>query len=364
MYMETTISPTAQAAAISSLPTKGYAAQDASSGLSPWNFERRMPGPHDVQIEIRYCGVCHTDIHFMRNDWGFSMYPLVPGHEIIGIITQVGHHVTKFKKGDSVGVGCLVDSCRSCENCNQGLEQYCLKGSVFTYNALEKDGKTHTYGGYSNQIVVQEDFVLRVSDTLALEKVAPLLCAGITTYSPLKRWKISKGHKVGVLGLGGLGHMAVKFGAALGAEVTVLSTSPTKQEDAYRLGAHQFIYTRDEAQAQKVAGYFDFILDTVATAHDYNFYVNMLRATGTLICLGVPPDPIQIASVPFIFMGKSLGASLIGGVAETQEMLDFCAEHHITADVEVIDMKYIHQAFERMEKGDVKYRFVIDMSTL
>lgn len=292
------------------------------------------------------------------------MYPLVPGHEIVGVVQSVGNHVSKFKAGDTVGVGCLVDSCRECANCDKGLEQYCLNGSVLTYSWFEKDGKTVTYGGYSKQIVVSEDFVVRVSDRLALERVAPLLCAGITTYSPLKKWNIGKGHKVGVVGLGGLGLMAIKFAAAFGAEVTVLSTSPSKKEDAFRLGAQGFTYTEDEEQVQKLGGYFDFIIDTVASAHDFNLYINMLKTDATLICLGVPPEPIQIGAFPLLFQRRIVAGSLIGGIAETQEMLDYCAEHNITADVEVIDIKDINQAYERMERSDVKYRFVIDLATL
>lgn len=362
--METTTTSGGQATLLTAIPTKGYAAQNATSGLAPWDFDRRTTGPHDVLIEIRYCGVCHTDIHFVRNDWGISMYPLVPGHEIVGIITGIGDQVTKFKEGDTVGVGCLVDSCRTCDNCNKGLEQYCLNGMVLTYSWYERDGKTVTYGGYSDQIVVNEDFVVHIDDALPLAKVAPLLCAGITTYSPFKKWGIGKGHKVGVVGLGGLGHMAVKFGVSFGAEVTVLSTSPAKEEDAGRLGAHNFLFTKDELQVKKVAGYFDYIIDTVASAHDYNLYVNMLKTDATLICLGVPPDPIKIAAFPLLFQRRNVAGSIIGGIAETQEMLDYCAEHDITADVEVIDINSIDQAYERMERSDVKYRFVIDMSTL
>jgi alcohol dehydrogenase (NADP+) len=361
--METTSSP-AQATVTGFLPTKGYAAQDASSGLSPWHFERRVPGPHDVQIEIRYCGVCHTDIHMIRNDWGISIYPMVPGHEIVGVVTAVGNHVRNYKQGDIVGVGCLVDSCRTCENCKQDLEQYCLNGNTFTYSSYEKDATTVTYGGYSNQILVTEDFVVRISDNLPLEKVAPLLCAGITTYSPFKTWHIGSGHKVGVVGLGGLGHMAVKFAASFGCEVTVLSTSPAKEEDAKRLGAHKFVFTKDQEQVQSMGNYFDFIIDTVATPHDCNLYMNMLKTDGTLIYLGVPPEPIQIAAFPLIFQRRNVSGSLIGGIAETQEMLDYCAAHGITADVEVINMKDINHAYERMENSDVKYRFVIDMATL
>jgi alcohol dehydrogenase (NADP+) len=362
--METKTFPGPQAASLSAIPVKGYAAQHAASGLAPWDFTRRVPGPNDVQIEIRYCGVCHTDIHFVRNDWGISMYPLVPGHEIVGFVTNVGSQVTKFKAGDTVGVGCLVDSCRVCDNCEKGLEQYCLNGNTLTYSWFEKDGKTVTYGGYSNQIVVDEDFVVRIGDALPLEKVAPLLCAGITTYSPLKKWGIGQGHKVGVVGLGGLGHMAVKFAASFGAEVTVLSTSPAKEADARRLGAQKFLFSRDEQQVKQAAGYFDYIIDTVASTHDYNLYVNMLKTGATLICLGVPPEPIEIAAFPLLFQRRVIAGSLIGGIAETQEMLDYCAAHQITADVEVIAIKDINLAYERMEKSDVKYRFVIDLATL
>lgn len=345
-------------------PTKAYAAQSATSGLAPWSLERRTVGVHDVQIDIKYCGVCHTDVHFVRNEWGISIYPMVPGHEIVGVVNQVGAHVKKYKEGDIVGVGCMVDSCRVCNNCQEGQQQYCLNGNTFTYNGPEKETGGITYGGYSSRIVVNEDFVLRVSDKLPLEKVAPLLCAGITTYSPLRRWKIGKGHNVGVVGLGGLGHMVVKFAAAFGAEVTVLSTSPSKEEDAKQLGAHHFIVTKEEEQVQKAAGSFDYILDTVASKHDYNLYLNMLKTKGTLICLGVPPEPMEVGAFPLIFQGREVAGSLIGGIAETQEMLDYCAKHNITADVEVIDIKDINRAYDRMEKSDVKYRFVIDLSTL
>jgi alcohol dehydrogenase (NADP+) len=346
------------------LPSKAYATQNNTSPLAPWDFERRPVGPHDVLIEIKFCGVCHTDIHLARNDWGLSVYPMVPGHEIVGVVSRIGDHVKKHKEGDVVGVGCMVDSCRVCDNCNEGEQQYCLNGATFTYGFPEKETGGITYGGYSNQIVVNEDFVLRVSGKLPLEKVAPLLCAGITTYSPLRRWKIGAGHKVGIVGLGGLGHMAIKFAVAMGADVSVISTSAHKMEDAKKLGAHRFILTTDEEQVQKAAFNFDYIIDTIAANHDHNFYINMLKTKGTLICLGIPPDPMQIAAVPFIFGGKVIGASLIGGVAETQEMLDYCAEHNITSDVEVIAMQDINHAYERMEKSDVKYRFVIDMATL
>jgi alcohol dehydrogenase (NADP+) len=346
------------------LPAKGYAAQDAVSPLGPFSFERRNPGPRDVRFDILYCGVCHSDIHQVKNEWGGSIYPMVPGHEIVGRVTEVGRDVTKFKVGDLAAVGCLVDSCKECENCNRGLEQYCSNGSVGTYNSYERDGRTPTYGGYSNQIVVKEDFVLRVPTNLQLEGVAPLLCAGITTYSPLRHWKIGKGHKLGVLGLGGLGHMAVKLGAALGAEVTMLSSSPSKETDAKRLGAHKFVLTSNEEAVKKVKGYFDFIIDTVSAEHDYNMYLKMLKVDGVHICVGAPPTPSQIAAFSLITMRKSIAGSMIGGLPETQEMLDFCAKHNIVSDVEVISIKDINKAYERMLKGDVRYRFVIDMASL
>jgi uncharacterized zinc-type alcohol dehydrogenase-like protein len=336
----------------------------ASEKLVPWNFTRRNPRPHDVLVEIKYCGICHTDIHFIRNDFGMSTFPLVPGHEIVGIVRDIGDAVTKFKVGDAVGIGCLVDSCKECENCKNDLEQFCLDGPSFTYFSPEKHGDGIIPGGYSNQIVCDEDFVLKVADHLPLERVAPLLCAGITTFSPLRRWNIGKGKKVAIVGLGGLGHMGVKLAAAMGAEVTVLSTSPSKKADAAKLGASKFVLTKDEEQVKEVQGYFDFILDTLAADHDYNFYLAMLKTLGTMVCVGVPSAPAQIPAMNLIFQGKSIAGSLIGGIAETQEMLDFCAAHNITADIELIDISYIEKAFERMEKADVKYRFVIDIATL
>lgn len=344
--------------------TKAYAAQDAKSELAPWNFERRDPGPHDVQIDILYCGVCHSDLHQIRDEWGGSIFPMVPGHEIVGRVTKVGDHVKKYKAGDLVGVGCLVDSCRTCDSCKEGLEQFCQNGLSFTYNGYEQDKKTPTYGGYSNMIVTHEDFVLSVSEKLPLANVAPLLCAGITTYSPLRHWKVGKGHRVAVLGLGGLGHMAVKFAVSFGAEVTVLSTSASKKADAEKLGAHKFVVTTDAAQADSVKGYFDFIIDTVSAEHDYNMYLNMLRVNGVQICVGVPPTPAQIIAFNLIAGRRSLAGSLIGGLPETQEMLDYCAEHNIVSDVEVIDIKDVEASYKRMVKGDVRYRFVIDMATL
>ncbi len=346
------------------LPTKGYAAQNATAPLSNFNFERREPEPKDVLIEILYCGVCHTDIHQVRNDWGFSIYPIVPGHEIVGRVLKVGDDVKKFKTGDLAAVGCLVDSCRECDNCKDGLEQYCRKGWTATYNSLDKDGKTPTFGGYSKQIVVHEDFTLQISDKLPLEKVAPLLCAGITTYSPLRLWKVGKGQKVGVVGLGGLGHMAVKFAASFGAEVTMLSRSPSKEADANKLGAQKFILTTNEEAVNSVAGYFDFILDTVAAEHNYDMYLNMMKPRGIMVCVGIPSAPIQVSPLGVIFYGRAVVGSLIGGLPETQEMLDYCAENNITADIEMIAMKDINECYERLIKGDVRYRFVIDMATL
>ena len=344
--------------------TKSYAAHSAITPLTPWTLDRRDPKPHDVQLEILFCGVCHSDLHFARNDWGISVYPVVPGHEIIGRVIAVGGHVKKFKVGDIAGIGCLVDSCRECDNCKEGLEQYCFGGAVFSYNGTEKDGSGLTYGGYSKEILCHEDFVLRISDKQPLEAVAPLLCAGITTYSPLRHWKVGKGQKVAILGLGGLGHMGVKLAASMGAEVTVLSHTASKATDAKRLGAHKFVLTTDEEQAKSVANYFDFILDTVSAEHDYNFYLGMLRTNGTMVCVGVPPPSPPIGAFNLIFQRRSLAGSLIGGIPETQEMLDYCAEHNIVSDVEVIAMKDINEAYERLLKGDVKYRFVIDMATL
>lgn len=344
------------------IQSKGYAAQTPETDLAAWNFERREVGAHDVQLEILFCGVCHSDLHQIKNDWFPGIFPMVPGHEIVGKIIKVGDHVKNFKLGDLAGVGCLVDSCQVCENCKDGLEQYCLDGNTQTYNNKGRDG-VPTYGGYSNNIVVREEFVLHISDKLPLAATAPLLCAGITTYSPLKHWKVGKGHKLAVLGLGGLGHMAVKFGVAFGAEVTVLSTSPSKEQAAKGLGAHHFVVTSDAEQLKAVSGSFDFILDTVSADHDMNMYLSLLRTNGVHIVVGVPAP---YAIHPFSLIGgrKSLAGSGIGGLPETQEMLDFCAEHNIVSDIELIDIKDITGAYERMVKGDVRYRFVIDMATL
>jgi alcohol dehydrogenase (NADP+) len=344
------------------IKAKGYAAQSPTTDLAPWNFQRRDPGANDVHFDIQYCGVCHSDLHQIKNDWFPGIFPMVPGHEIVGKVVAVGEQVRKFKVGELAAVGCLVNSCRECESCRQGLEQYC-RGAVPTYNGRDKDGSP-TYGGYSNTIVVHEDFVLKVSDKLSLPAVAPLLCAGITTYSPLRHWKVGKGHKLAVLGLGGLGHMAVKFGVAFGAEVTVLSTSAKKEADAKKLGAHHFVVTSDAAQVRAVRSKFDFILDTVSAPHDFKFYLSLLNVNGTMIIVGLPSEPAQVPAFSLVNGRRSLAGSSIGGIAETQEMLDYCAANNIVSDIELIDIKDINQAYERMLKGDVRYRFVIDMKTL
>ena len=343
--------------------TQSYAVQSATTPLAPFSFDRREPGSHDVQIEILYCGVCHSDIHQARGEWGNSIFPMVPGHEIVGRVTKVGDHVKGFKVGDLAGVGCFVDSCRECQNCKDGIEQYCDTGMIGTYNGIAKDGSP-TYGGYSTQIVVDEKYTLRVSDKLPLEGVAPLLCAGITTYSPLKHVGVKKGDRVAVLGLGGLGHMAVKFAVAFGAEVTMLSSSPSKKADAERLGAHHFAHTSDAVTMAGLQNHFDVILNTVSAQHDYITYLNLLRTNGTMIVVGVPPNPILIHAFPLIMQRRKIIGSLIGGIKETQEMLDFCAEHNIVSDVEVINMDYINEAYERIIKSDVRYRFVIDLASL
>jgi alcohol dehydrogenase (NADP+) len=344
--------------------TRAYAAQSPDAKLAPFQIERRELRPRDVQFEILFCGVCHSDIHMARNEWKQTIYPVVPGHEIVGRVTAVGDKVTKFKAGDLAGVGCLVDSCRQCANCKKGLEQYCTVGNVLTYSGRDRVNGDITYGGYSKQIVVDEDFVLKISDKLPLAQVAPLLCAGITTYSPLRHWGVGKGHKLGVVGLGGLGHMAVKLGASFGAEVTMLSTSPEKEADARRLGAHKFALTKDAAQMKKLAGYFDFIIDTVSAKHDYNAYLNLLTTDGVMMCVGAPPTPAEIGVFTLMGGRRSLTGSGIGGLPETQEMLDYCAKHGISSDIEMIDIANINEAYERMLKSDVRYRFVIDMATL
>ncbi|WP_345948507.1 MULTISPECIES: NAD(P)-dependent alcohol dehydrogenase [unclassified Mucilaginibacter] len=343
---------------------KAYAAPAADQPLSPYSFERREPQAEDVEIEILYCGVCHSDIHTARNEWGGTVYPAVPGHEIVGKVTRVGNNVTRFKEGDTVGVGCFVDSCRHCTNCNNDLEQYCENGHTQTYNSLSQDKQYVTKGGYSSHIVVTQHFVLSVSDKLPLEKVAPLLCAGITTYSPLRHWGVKAGDKLAVVGLGGLGHMAVKLAASMGAEVTMLSRSASKEKDATELGAHHFKLTTDKDTMAGLANSFDFIIDTVSAQHDYNEYLALLKTDGVMILLGAPAEPSPVAAFPLIMGRRSLVGSLVGGIKETQEMLDYCAEHNITSDVEVIDISQINEAYERTLAGDVHYRFVIDMASL
>jgi alcohol dehydrogenase (NADP+) len=344
--------------------TPAYAAQAPDTPLAPFQIQRRDVRPHDVQLEILYCGVCHSDIHMARNEWQQTIYPVVPGHEIVGRVSAAGNKVTKFRSGDLAGVGVMVGSCRECINCRKGLEQYCTVGMVGTYSARDRSTGEITQGGYSKQIVVHEDFVFRLSDKLPLSKVPPLLCAGITTYSPLRHWKVGKGHKLGVVGLGGLGHMAVKFGASFGAEVTMLSTSPEKEKDARRLGAHKFALTSDSAQLEKLAGYFDFIIDCVSAKHDYNLYLHLLATDGVMMCVGIPPTPAEVAMFSLIGGRRSLAGSGIGGIPETQEMLDYCAKHGITSDIELIDIASINDAYARMLRSDVRYRFVIDMASL
>jgi len=343
---------------------KAYAAGSAKSPLAPFQIERRAPGLHDVQIEIAYCGICHSDLHQVRDEWGGSKYPMVPGHEIVGRVTAVGAHVKGFKVGDLAGVGCMVDSCRTCPSCQRKLEQFCEKGAAFTYNGTEMDRKTLTYGGYSSSIVVDEAFTLKISPKLDLAAAAPLLCAGITTYSPLRHWKTKKGDKVGVVGLGGLGHMAVKIAAAMGADVTMLSTSKAKEADARKLGAHHFGLTSDEATFKTLAGQFDLLIDTISAPHDYNKYLGLLRIEGAMVLLGVPPEPTPVAATSLIFGRRTLSGSLIGGIQETQEMLDFCAQHGIVSEIELIPVQQVNTAYERMLKNDVRYRFVLDMKTL
>ena len=342
----------------------GYAAGSSSTPLSPFTFERRDPRPNDVQIDILFCGVCHSDLHTVRDEWGGTMFPCVPGHEIVGRVAKVGSAVTTFKVGDLAGVGCMVDSCRSCPNCRDGLEQYCDNGFTGTYSSPDKVSGGATQGGYSKAIVVDQAFVLRIPENLDLKAVAPLLCAGITTYSPMLHWKVSKGQKVGVVGLGGLGHMAVKIAHALGAEVYLFTTSPNKVEDAKRLGATDVILSKDKAAVAAHANSFDFIIDTVSAPHDVNQYLAALKRDGAMVQVGAPPKPLEVAAFNVIFKRRQFAGSLIGGIAETQEMLDFCAKHGITSDIEVIDIKDIEASYERMLKSDVKYRFVIDMATL
>ncbi|CAD6871812.1 NAD(P)-dependent alcohol dehydrogenase [Methylomonas fluvii] len=346
------------------LKTVGYAAYNPQTPLRSFHFERRQPGPTDVRIEILYCGVCHSDLHQVRNEWRGTTFPIVPGHEIVGRVVEVGSQVTNFKLGDLAGVGCMVDSCGVCPDCQDHQEQFCDQ-TIFTYNSPDKHTGKMTYGGYSSQIVVDQGFVLRVSDKLELAAVAPLLCAGITTYSPLRHWKIGKGHKVGIVGLGGLGHMGLKFAHAFGAEVVLFTTSPGKEADAKRLGASEVVISKHADEMEKHLNSFDFILNTVAAQHDLDQYLSLLKRDGTMCLVGVPSEPHPSPNVGnLIFRRRALAGSLIGGIRETQEMLDFCAEHGIVSDIELIPMAGINDAYQRMLKSDVKYRFVIDMATL
>lgn len=345
------------------MKTQAWAAHAAGKPLAPLTIDRREPKPNDVVIDIMFCGVCHSDIHQAKDEWTGALFPMVPGHEVVGRVARVGSEITKFKVGDIAGVGCMVDSCRRCGQCTEGFEQHCDKGCALTYNGTEMDRTTKTYGGYSNQIVVDERFTLRIPANLDPAGAAPLLCAGITTYSPLKRYGCKAGDRVGVVGLGGLGHMAVKLAASMGAKVTVLSTSESKKADAQRLGATDFVVTHGPS-LEKLAGTLDLIIDTVSAPHDYNAYLSLLRARGTMVLVGAPPTPSALNAFALIGGSKKLVGSLIGGIAETQEMLDHCAKHNIVSDIEVIAMDKINEAYERVLKSDVRYRFVVDIATL
>jgi uncharacterized zinc-type alcohol dehydrogenase-like protein len=344
--------------------TLGYAAKTAKSPLAPFSFSRRQPGPHDVAIDIKYCGICHSDIHQARDEWGGSIFPMVPGHEIAGVVKSVGSAVKKYKVGDQVGVGCMVDSCRKCSCCVEGLEQYCDQGSTVTYNGLERDGKTPTYGGYSNHIVVDENFVLKIPANLPLDKSSPLLCAGITLYSPLRHWNCGPGKKVAIVGLGGLGHMGVKLASAMGAEVTVLSQTLKKKDDGFRMGAKHFYATSDATTFNKLQKSFDLIINTVSADLDLTAYLSLLKIDGQMVLVGVPEKSMPIHPFPLIMGRRSLAGSLIGGIKETQEMLDFCGKHNITSDIETISIDKVNEAYERILRSDVRYRFVIDMASL
>jgi uncharacterized zinc-type alcohol dehydrogenase-like protein len=340
-----------------------YGARAHDAALEPLQIERRSVGPADVRIDIRYCGICHSDIHFTRGEWGSVPYPAVPGHEIAGIVVEVGSAVTRWKPGDRVGVGCMVNSCRECENCRSGEEQYCLSGNTGTYGAVDRDG-TITYGGYSDHVIVDEDFVVRIPDALGLDVAAPLLCAGITTYSPLRRWGAGPGTSVAVVGLGGLGHMAVKLAKAMGAEVTVLSQSLRKRDDGLRLGADAYFATEDDATFTQLARRFDLIINTVSAGLEIGRFLSLLRTDGTLVNVGAPPEPLPVPVFQLLLQRRSFAGSAIGGIRETQEMLDFCAEHGIGAEIELIAADQINDAWERVLASDVRYRFVIDNSTL
>jgi uncharacterized zinc-type alcohol dehydrogenase-like protein len=344
--------------------TKSFAARSATTPLAPFNLERRAPGEHDVEIEILFCGVCHSDVHTVRNEWQGTTYPCVPGHEIVGRVAKVGAKVEKFKTGDIAGVGCLVDSCRTCGSCGEHLEQFCENGAIFTYNSPDKHSGGVTYGGYSENIVVDEAFVLRIPENLDLAGTAPLLCAGITTYSPLRYHGVTRGKKVGIVGLGGLGHMGLKLAKAMGAHVVVFTTSENKVEDALRLGADEVVLSKDESAMEEHLNSFHFILDTVGAKHDINAYLVLLKRDGNLTQVGVASEPLKVDVTNLIFGRRNFSGSLIGGLKETQEMLDFCGQHHITSDIELIPIQRVNEAYDRLVKGDVKYRFVIDMASL
>ena len=344
--------------------TRSYAVMEARKPLVPFAFDRRSVGDHDVALDIAYAGICHSDIHQAREEWGPAIFPMVPGHEIAGKVTAIGASVTKFKVGDKIGVGVFVDSCRTCENCKQGLQQYCLEGMTGTYNQLERDGKTVAMGGYSNYFVINEDYAVHIPENLPLEGVAPLLCAGITLYSPIKHWKVGPGKKVAVMGLGGRGHMGVKFAVAMGAEVTVLSHSPKKKDDAIAMGAHHFVATNDDSVFKEHAKSFDVILNTVSAELDINKYVSLLKLDGTLVVIGLPGKPYAVHVGSLLDGRRSIAGSMIGGIPQLQEMLNFCGEKNIVSDVEVIKADYINEAYERTVASDVKYRFVIDASTI
>jgi uncharacterized zinc-type alcohol dehydrogenase-like protein len=352
------------AIAVETKQVKAFGTEAADALLQQLNIQRRNATPHDVEIEILYCGVCHSDLHTARNEWHSTIYPCVPGHEIVGRIVRVGDHVRKFKAGDLAAVGCMVDSCRQCDYCNEGLEQYCEEGNTGTYNSPDKHLGTQTYGGYSESIVVDEAFVLRIPGNLDLAATAPLLCAGITMYSPLKHWNVGPGKKVGIVGIGGLGHMGVKLAKAMGAEVIVFTTSPSKFEDARRLGADEVVLSKDKEQMKQYADKLHFVLDAVSAQHDINAYLKLLRVDGTLALVGAPEHPLAVAAFSLIPYRRCFAGSTIGGIAETQEMLDFCGKHNIVADIEMINIQQINEAYERLLKGDVKYRFVIDMASL
>lgn len=350
------------------IATRAFAATAADAPLSPYRFDRRDPGPDDVAIEIKFCGVCHSDLHMAKNDLGSTRYPIVPGHEIAGVVTAVGDNVTRFREGDRVGVGCMVDSCRTCASCREGEEQYCVPGMVQTYGSADPKGaevgQTITQGGYSDRITVDQNYVLRIPDSIPLDAAAPLLCAGITTYSPLKEWGVGPGSKVAVIGLGGLGHMAVKLASAMGAEVTVLSTSDRKEADAERMGARHFLINSDRAAMKAAGEKFDLIINTVSATHEIAGHVNLLARDGTMVMLGLTTEGLPVYAMPLLWRRRRIAGSLIGGIRETQQMLDFCAEHGLACDIEVIAPDQINEAYARMERSDVRYRFVIDMARL